>query len=746
MSGTAAAGGAGVAGGAREDFSGDFSTEVIRWELDSDGIVTLTLDDPSAGANTMTSAYGRSMAAAVDRLARMLAQDPASVTGVIVTSAKPTFFAGGNLDDLIRSGPGDQPAVLANVTEIKRQLRTLETLGVPVVAALNGTALGGGLEIALACHHRIALDSPRARFGFPEVTLGLLPGAGGVVRSVRLLGLATALTELLLRGQQLRPEPALKLGLVHELAADQGELLVKARTWVIEHPGSQQVFDVKGYKVPGGTPASPGLAALLPAFPATLIKQLKGASLPAPQHILAAAVEGLQVDVDTAFTIEGRYFADLVCGQISTNMIQAFWFDLNRVNGGGSRPDGVPKRVPARVAVLGAGMMGAGIAFALARSGIDVVLKDVSTEAAEQGRQRLAKPGREAALARITPTGDAADVAGCDAVIEAVFEDQALKHQVFAEVEAELTPDALLCSNTSTLPITGLATGVKRPEDFIGLHFFSPVDRMPLVEIIVDERTSDETLARAYDLVRAIGKTPIVVNDSRGFFTSRVFGTLVLEGAALIGEGLAPMSVERAAQQAGFPAGPLTLMDEVTLSLMLKIEDSAAGAARAAGREPAPEHPGVAAVRTMVRAGRTGKSSGAGWFDWHDGKRLWPGIADEFQPRPDGLHAVPFTDAQERMLFAMAIETARCLQEGVLRSVEDANIGSIMGIGFPPQFGGALQYIDQYDGGVRGFVTRAGELADRYGERFRPPELLTDRAWPAGSVRAAVVERAAGAG
>ena len=716
---------------------------VISWEQDADGVVTLTLDTPGSLVNTMNADYRRSMAAVLDRLDA----NRDSIAGVIITSAKSTFFAGGDLRELVKAGPGDQAALLASVVELRTQLRRLETLGRPVVAAINGTALGGGLEIALACHHRVLLDRPSTRLGFPEVTLGLLPGAGGVVRSVRLLGLTTALTELLLQGQQVRPAKALSLGLVHELASDPDDLIVKARAFVSAHPEAQQPYDVKGYQVPGGTPASPGLASMLPAFPATLVKQLKGADYPAPHHILCAAVEGLQVDVETAFTIENRYFVDLACGQISTNMIQAFWFDLNRVNGGAARPAEVPKLpAPQKVAVLGAGMMGAGIAHAVAKAGLPVVLKDVDRAAADRGldhvrklldgqvtKGRLSEKQRDERLARITPADTAADTAGCDVVIEAVFEDPALKHRVFGEVEPLLAGDALLCSNTSTLPITGLADGVSRPEAFIGLHFFSPVDRMPLVEIIVGEKTSNETLARAYDLVRLIGKTPIVVNDSRGFFTSRVFGTLVLEGAALLGTGMQAMSIERAALQAGFPAGPLTLMDEVTLSLMLRIGDAEQTAAQEAGQPLPDEHPGIAVVRTLVEHGRTGKSAGAGFFDWTDGKHIWPGLAALFPPATEA--AVSFTDAQERMLFVMAVESARCLQEGVLRSVPDANIGSIMGIGFPPLFGGVLQYIDQYAGGVAGFVERANELADRYGERFRPPALLVDQAVTAGSLR-----------
>src|SRR3954449_803805 len=476
------------------------SDSTIRWEQDGDGVVTLTLDDPSSSANTMNDAYVRSMGETVDRLER----EKESIRGVVLTSAKNTFFAGGNLGSLIQATPETKDDVLAQVTLVKQQLRRLETLGLPVAAAINGAALGGGLEIALAAHHRVVLDDPKVKLGFPEVTLGLLPGGGGIVRSVRLLGLTTALLELLLQGQQIRPDKALKLGLVHELAADRDDLLARAKAWVLATDTAQQPYDVKGYKVPGGTPSSPSLASTLPAFPANLTKQLKGAPYPAPHAILAAAVESLQVDVDTAFVVEGRYFVDLVVGQVSTNMIQALWFDLNRINGGGSRPAVGEKYAARKVGVLGAGMMGAGIAHAFAKVGVDVVLKDVTVEVAEKGkayaaglvgkqvsRGRMTQERADAFLARITPTGDAADLAGCDVIVEAVFEDQALKHRVLSEAERHAAPDALLASNTSTLPITGLAQGVRRQDDVVGMHFFSPVDKMPLVELIVGERTSD---------------------------------------------------------------------------------------------------------------------------------------------------------------------------------------------------------------------------------------------------------------
>ncbi|MGW2596927.1 3-hydroxyacyl-CoA dehydrogenase NAD-binding domain-containing protein [Streptomyces klenkii] len=712
----------------------------IRWERSDDGVVTLVLDDPEQSANTMSEAFKASLTAVADRLEAELRADPASVRGVIFTSAKKSFFAGGDLRELIAATPADAQRVFEGSMVIKRDLRRIETLGVPVVAAVNGAALGGGYEIALACHHRIALDAPGTKIGLPEVTLGLLPGGGGVTRTVRLLGITDALLKVLLQGTQYDARRALEAGLVHEVAADRDELLAKARAFVDAHPASQQPWDVKGYKIPGGTPASPRFAANLPAFPASLRKQLGGAPYPAPRNILAAAVEGSQVDFETAQVIEARYFTELVTGRTSKNMIQAFFFDLQAVNSGASRPDVAAPRQVRKVAVLGAGMMGAGIAYACAKAGIEVVLKDVSEEAARKGkaysegllakalaRGRTTEEKRDALLARITPTADVAALAGCDAVIEAVFEDTALKQKVFQEVQQVVAPDALLCSNTSTLPITVLAEGVERPADFVGLHFFSPVDKMPLVEIIKGERTGDEALARAFDLVRQIRKTPIVVNDSRGFFTSRVIGRFINEGVAMVGEGVDPASVEQAAAQAGYPAKVLSLMDELTFTLPRKIREETRRAVEADGGTWTP-HPADAVIDRMVEEfGRTGRSGGAGFYDYADGKRtgLWPGLREHFT-REDA--AVPFEDMKERMLFSEALDTVRCLEEGVLTSVADANIGSILGIGFPGWTGGALQYINGYEGGPAGFVSRARELAATYGERFEPSALLLEKA------------------
>ncbi|UUU26278.1 3-hydroxyacyl-CoA dehydrogenase NAD-binding domain-containing protein [Streptomyces sp. DSM 40750] len=709
----------------------------IRWEQDRTGLVTLVLDDPNQSANTMNQAFRDSLAVITDRLEAE--QD--TIRGVIITSAKKTFFAGGDLRDLIKVTPETAQQLFDGGLEIKRNLRRIETLGKPVVAAINGAALGGGYELALACHHRIALDAPGSKIGCPEVTLGLLPGGGGVVRTVRLLGIADALLKVLLQGTQYTPQRALQNGLVHEVAATQDELLAKARAFIDANPESQQPWDKPGYRIPGGTPANPKFAANLPAFPATLRKQTGGAPYPAPRNILAAAVEGAQVDFETAQVIEARYFVELAAGQTSKNMIQAFFFDLQAVNSGANRPKGFEPRQVRKVAVLGAGMMGAGIAYSCARAGIEVVLKDVSPEAAAKGkgyseklcakavtRGRTTQEKADALLARITPTADPADLAGCDAVIEAVFENTELKHKVFQEIEAVVAPDALLCSNTSTLPITELAKGVARQSDFIGLHFFSPVDKMPLVEIIKGAQTGDEALARAFDLVRQIKKTPIVVNDSRGFFTSRVIGHFLNEGVAMVGEGIEPASVEQAAAQAGYPAKVLSLMDELTLTLPRKIRAESRRAVEEAGGTWV-EHPAEAVIDRMVdEFGRPGRSGGAGFYDYApDGRRakLWPGLREHFT-KPG--YRIPFQDMRERMLFSEALDTVRLVEEGVLTSVADANIGSVFGIGFPGWTGGVLQYINGYDGGLPGFVARARELADRYGERFTPPALLVEKA------------------
>ncbi|GAA2072788.1 fatty oxidation protein FadB [Aeromicrobium halocynthiae] len=721
-------------------------SEAVRYEVEG-GIVNLVIDDPSQNANTMNQAYSDSMAKAVDRLVQEIADDADAIKGVIVSSAKKTFFAGGDLKLMTQATPADAQALFDNVEGIKATLRRLETCGKPVVAAINGAALGGGLEIALACHRRIAVEG-RYEIGLPEVTLGLLPGGGGVTRTVRMFGLQDALMNVLLQGPRMKPAVAQSKGLVDEVVGSQDELLPAAKAWIESVQGDEeaatQPWDRKGYRMPGGTPSSPKLAQFLPAFPSNLRKQLKGAPYQAPRNIMSAAVEGAQVDFDTASRIESRYLVELLVGQQFKNMTQAFFFDLSSINAGGSRPEGVEPRKFTKVAVLGAGMMGAGIAYVSAKVGMEVVLKDISLEAAEKGKAysekllakqvdkgRMTQDKADEFLARIHPSDDYADLEGCDLVVEAVFESVDLKHQVFGDLQDVVKPDALLGSNTSTLPITSLAEGVKRPEDFIGIHFFSPVDKMPLVEIIAGEKTSDASIAGALDYVQQIKKTPIVVNDSRGFFTSRVIGTFVNEGIGMLAEGVHPVSIERATTQAGFPAPVLQLTDELNMELMVKIRNESKAAVEAEGGtwEPAPAE---AIIDRMIELGRPSRLKGAGFYEYADGKRtgLWSGLTEEFpvaEEQPD------FEDLKERLTFIMSLETIKCLEEGVLRTVPDANIGSIFGIGFPALHGGAIQYVNGYpaaDGsiGIEAFTRRAQELAQTYGDRFEPPALLLEKA------------------
>ena len=707
-------------------------TQAIRYEKGPDRIVVLTIDMPGQSANTMNAVYREAMATCVERLVA----DKDAIAGVIITSAKKTFFAGGDLNELIKVGKSEAQAFYNMVLTLKGQLRTLETLGKPVVAAINGAALGGGWEICLACHHRVALDNPSVLLGLPEVTLGLLPGGGGVVRMVRMLGIEKALPYLL-EGKKIRPQQALQARLIDELAVDHDELMAKARAWIAAHPVAVQRWDVKGYQIPGGTPSDPKVMQMLAITPSILRSKTQGC-LPAPEKILCAAVEGAQVDFDTAHLIETRYFTELTTGQVSKNLIGTFWFQLNEINAGGSRPQGIAPYVTKKVGVLGAGMMGAGIAFVSASAGIDVVLKDINLAAAEKGkahsaalldkkvaRGQLSREQREAILTRIHTTENDADLAGCDLIIEAVFEDRELKARVSSAAQTVVGPDAVIASNTSTLPISGLATAVPDQSKFIGLHFFSPVEKMPLVEIIKGVHTSDETLTRGFDFVLQIKKTPIVVNDSRGFFTSRVFGTFTNEGIAMLGEGVSAPMIETEARKAGMPVGPLAISDEVSLSLMNHIRQQTAKDLQAEGK-PLIEHPAFAVIDLLLKEfKRPGKAAGGGFYDYPAAgqKHLWPELKTRFEKAAGQISP---KDVRDRLLFIQAIETVRCVEEGVLTSTADANVGSIFGIGFAAWTGGALQFINQY--GVKDFVARAQYLAEQYGERFTPPALLLEKA------------------
>ena len=702
----------------------------FTWEELGDGVVLLTMDDPGSSTITMNDWFLETLSETVDALEARKGE----YRGIVLISAKSTFSAGGDLSMMVRATTYDAVEISNYVRRVKRAMRRLELLGLPVAAAINGAALGGGLELALCCHHRVALDAPGTKVGLPEVGLGLLPGGGGVTRVVRMLGLQDALDKVLMSGRQYAAKDALALGLLDELASDRDELVSKAKAWVLANPEAKQPWEQEGWRMPGGAPSTsrptmPGL----PALTAQLARRTKGAPALAQRNLLAAAVEGAALPLDAALEVESSYCVELICGQESSNIIQAMFFDMLSITRGLSRPEGLPTWSASKVVVLGAGMMGAGIAYSCARAGMDVVLTDTTLEAAWQGKDYTEKAMAKATegeraevLARITPTADLDEaLSGADLVIEAVFEDPQVKKQLLAEVERLVAGDALLASNTSTLPISDLAGGVTRPEDFVGLHFFSPVDKMSLVEVVVGEKTSDAALARAFDVVRQLKKTPIVVNDSRGFFTSRVIIRFVLEAVAMVAEGVSPASIEQAGLQAGYPTGPLALLDELALPLLLKIRDETAAAARAQGAEP-DEHPAYAALEVLVnQLGRHGRAAGRGFYEYVDGARggLWPGLGELFPP---AAVQPPFEDLKERMLFSESLDAVRCLDEGVLRSTADANVGSILGIGFPQWTGGVLRFIDQY--GLAAFVGRSDELSARYGARFEPPASLRERA------------------
>jgi len=702
----------------------------FKYEKDADGIVTLTMD-MTGPVNAMNAEYRSAMGDAVSRL-----EQEKGLKGVVIASAKSTFFAGGDLKELLATEPGSEAQFFASLEETKSQLRRLEKLPVPVVAAINGAALGGGYEIALACKRRIVLNRPAAVVGLPEVTLGLLPGGGGIVRLVYLVGLEKALPYLL-EGTRLKPADALKAGLVDDLVYKPEDLLSAAKAWIHGNAAvREQPWDRKGYRIPGGTALSPQLVQLVTGAAVMLSKRTRGL-LPAPERVLSVAQEATLVDFDTALRAESRGLTHLVMTPQAKNIISTMFFQMNEVNGGASRPRNIEKSSVRKLGVLGAGMMGQGIAYVSAMAGIEVVLRDVTLEAAQKGKAysenlltaavakgRLDPARKDAVLALIRPTADAADLKGCDLIVEAVFENIDLKHQVTRETEACLAEGGVFASNTSTLPISLLSKAAQRPQDFIGIHFFSPVDKMPLIEIICGDKTSDSALAKAFDYARQVGKTAIVVSDSLGFFTSRTFGTYLDEGVRLLVDGVDPVVIENLARQIGMPVGPLAAQDEVSQELTRKVTQTQ----RTLGvlYSKADTRVGAELCERMVSEfGRGGRHHGGGFYDYpaEGEKRIWPPLRELFHKKELVL---PEADIKERLLFRQVIESIKCLQEGVLRSAADGNVGSILGIGAPVWTGGFLQFVNTY--GLKRFVQRASELAGRYGERFAPPELLLRKA------------------
>ena len=711
--------------------------ETTRYEVDTaTQVVTLTFDDPASPVNTMSESWLADMTAAVDRLVA----EREKIRGVILASAKDTFFAGAELKSVLKEWPSGHESWFRRIEDVKRQLRRLETLDRPVVACIAGSALGGGFELALTAHHRIAVNNRKVQLGFPEVTLGLIPAAGGVTKLVRLLGLQTAMPYIV-EGRIMSPAEAKAAGLVGELVADWGDVPAALRTaasaWIAAHPAATQPWDTHGYKIPGGTPSDPRIAQMLMVAPAMLRAKTRGL-YPAAEAALACMVEGAQVDFDTALRLESRELATVANGPVARNLIHLF-FDRLAVRSGAARPKGVPKWKADKVGILGAGLMGAGIAYATAARGVACVLKDLTLERAEAGKAYTArltdkrvKAGKMTAqkqaelLALITPTADAAKLKGCDLIIEAVFEQRQLKAHVTREAEPMLAEHGIFATNTSTLPITGLAAAATMPERFIGLHFLAPADRMELVEIIAGARTSAETLARAYDFALQIGKTPIVVRDLRGFFTSRTFGTYIAEGAQMLQEGIPAAVIEQAGIAAGMPVGPLAVTDEISQATVVSIMEQAA-ADLAIEARPDNRSEGERFIEMICKQHRRkGRVHGGGYYDYPVGapKTLWPGLKQFEKPGISWELAV----LSERLLMRQALEALRCMNEGVVETAHDVNIGSIYGIGFPAWTGGACQYI--LGMGLDRFLARCAELAALHGDRFAPPGLRPD--WLAG--------------
>ena len=693
------------------------------------GIITVTIDQADRKMNVIGDGFNDAFAALTDAFV-----NDQDAKGLILTSGKSTFVVGADIDQLATIETAEQAFDL--VEDLKASLRKLETSGKPVVAAITGTALGGGLELALACHYRIAIDSPKTKLGLPEVKLGLLPGGGGTQRLPRLVGIQKAL-ELMTQGKELRPQQALEIGLIDDVAHDNDELISKAKAWINENPKVQQPWDKKGFKIPGGDSKHPNVVQVFSIAPA-MANQKSHGNYPAITHILSSVFEGCLTDIDNGLKIESRFFVACALSDVSKNMINTLWTQLNSIKKGQSRPEGYERSKVSKVGILGAGMMGAGIAYVSAKAGMEVVLLDTAIEGAEKGknyssklldkaisRGRSTEEKKQTLLDLIKTTTSYDDLEGCDLIIEAVFEDVDIKAECTRKSEAVIPDTAVYASNTSTLPITELAKASKRPNQFIGLHFFSPVDKMPLVEIIVGEETDDATLAKGFDYVGQIGKTPIVVNDSRGFYTSRVFGTYVSEGIAMLSEGIHPRSIEVAGMKSGMPMPPLALQDEVSLSLSLHVMQQTKRALEAEVKTFTP-HPAMPVVEKMVKElGREGKKVAKGFYDYPQNgeKHLWPELT-ELYPTTDEQPSQQ--DLVDRLLYVQANETAKCFEENVVRTVADANIGSIFGWGFAPNQGGTLQFINSV--GVDKFVARSRELASKYGERFAPAQILVEMA------------------
>ena len=710
-------------------------TNSIAYAVDENGIVTLTIDQAHRSMNVIDPTFVSELDFAVEK-----AKNDAAVKGILITSGKRSFVAGADLIAMesmmaeARTAPVAQ--ALAASSALSRVLRQLETCGKPAACAINGTALGGGFEIALACHYRVAADGADVKIGQPEVQVGLLPGAGGTQRIPRLIGIMPALP-LLLEGKHLSPQQAKATGLIHE-AVPGDQVVSLAKAWLVSpNAKAVQPWDEKTFKVPGGAGSmNPNAVQTFMAANAMLRDKTLG-NYPAPAAILSCVYEGTQLPMDLALRVESKYFLTLLRGSVAPNMVRSLFVNKGKADKLARRPQGVPRAKFKKIGMLGAGMMGAAIAYVAASNGIEVVLIDQTAEAAAKGKgyaqklvagavskKRMSEADGEALLARIHVTADYNALSDADYVIEAVFENREIKAEVTKRAEAIMKPGAIFGSNTSTLPITGLAEASIRPDRFIGIHFFSPAEKMPLVEIIKGKQTGEEALAITLDLVQAMRKTPIVVNDGRGFFTSRFCGCYIGEGETMLAEGVTPALIESAGKLAGMPVGPLALADETAIDLAWKIHQAWA-ADLGDAYKPSGAVPVVELMYTKL--GRAGRKSAKGFYDYPESgqKSLWPGLAEHFPSKPEDRQP-PLEELKKRLLYTQALDAVRCMEEGVLTDPEDGDIGGIFGLGFAPFTGGPLSMIDTI--GVAKFSAECDALAQKYGERFAPPKLLRDMA------------------